>query len=317
MEPGTDLRGNAFAIGTLVERATRYVMLVHLTHGRAAERVRDALVETVQRLPAHLVRSPTWDQGSEMAAHSTFTLAIDIPVYFCDPAGPWQHGSNQNTNGLLLPQGHRPVAAHPRTPGHGRHRAERTPPQNARPGSPGRAPSVAAAGRRGVAVGVVALQLGEQAGGRRTWCGPSPRRRGSRRPGAPRRRGPGSRPGWGWAATTCRSVWSAAPAWWKPMTVSTRTRACRSTQRGSNFSTLRGPRPNAPLPPRQQPPSVWTPAGPPARTTPHHRPARPHPRHHPPGQNPPAPGHAGWAPTPPGRLPGGPLQEPGPPPDPA
>ncbi|MFI1308545.1 IS30 family transposase [Streptomyces sioyaensis] len=89
------------AIGTLVERATRYVMLLHLPNGRAAEQVRDALVTTVQSLPGHLVRSLTWDQGAEMAAHGSFTLATDIPVYFCDPASPWQRGSNENTNGLL------------------------------------------------------------------------------------------------------------------------------------------------------------------------------------------------------------------------
>ncbi|WP_370131806.1 IS30 family transposase [Streptacidiphilus sp. EB103A] len=94
-------KDGASAIGTLVERATRYVMLLHLPHGRTAEHVRDALVETVQALPAHLVRSLTWDQGSEMAAHGSFTTATDIPVYFCDPASPWQRGSNENTNGLL------------------------------------------------------------------------------------------------------------------------------------------------------------------------------------------------------------------------
>ncbi|WP_406109907.1 IS30 family transposase [Kitasatospora purpeofusca] len=94
-------KDGASAIGTLVERATRYVMLLHLPHGRTAEQVRDALVETVQTLPAHLVRSLTWDQGSEMAAHGSFTTATDIPVYFCDPASPWQRGSNENTNGLL------------------------------------------------------------------------------------------------------------------------------------------------------------------------------------------------------------------------
>ncbi|MFF4249579.1 IS30 family transposase [Streptomyces sp. NPDC001822] len=94
-------KDNASAIGTLVERATRYVMLVHLPHGRTAEHVRDALVDTVQTLPGHLVRSLTWDQGSEMAAHKSFTIATDVPVYFCDPASPWQRGSNENTNGLL------------------------------------------------------------------------------------------------------------------------------------------------------------------------------------------------------------------------
>jgi IS30 family transposase len=89
------------AIGTLVERSTRYVMLVHLPVGRSAEAVRDALVGTVNTLPSYLVRSLTWDQGSEMAAHGAFSIATDIPVYFCDPASPWQRGSNENTNGLL------------------------------------------------------------------------------------------------------------------------------------------------------------------------------------------------------------------------
>lgn len=89
------------AIGTLVERATRYVMLLHLPADHGAESVRDALVGTVQTLPAHLRRSLTWDQGSEMAAHGSFTVATDVPVYFCDPASPWQRGSNENTNGLL------------------------------------------------------------------------------------------------------------------------------------------------------------------------------------------------------------------------
>ncbi|WP_435191377.1 IS30 family transposase [Streptomyces sp. bgisy126] len=89
------------AIATLVERATRYVMLVHLPAGHSASATRNALVTTVQTLPPHLWRSLTWDQGSEMAAHRDFTVATDIPVYFCDPASPWQRGSNENTNGLL------------------------------------------------------------------------------------------------------------------------------------------------------------------------------------------------------------------------
>ncbi|WP_445038315.1 IS30 family transposase [Streptomyces hayashii] len=89
------------AIGTLVERATRYVMLPHLPGDHGAETVRDALTATVQTLPVHLKRSLTWDQGSEMGRHREFTIATDIPVYFCDPASPWQRGSNENTNGLL------------------------------------------------------------------------------------------------------------------------------------------------------------------------------------------------------------------------
>jgi IS30 family transposase len=94
-------KDGASAIGTLVERSTRYVMLLHLPTGRGTELVRDALVETVQSLPAHLTRSLTWDQGSEMGRHGEFTVATGIPVYFCDPASPWQRGSNENTNGLL------------------------------------------------------------------------------------------------------------------------------------------------------------------------------------------------------------------------
>ena len=91
----------ASAIGTLVERATRYVMLVHLPAGRTAEAVRDQLVATMATLPEHLRGSLTWDQGAEMAAHRSFSVAADMPVYFCDPASPWQRGSNENTNGLL------------------------------------------------------------------------------------------------------------------------------------------------------------------------------------------------------------------------
>ena len=69
--------------------------------GPGAVEVRNALVETIQQLPAHLRGSLTWDQGSEMAGHKSFTIATDCPVYFCDPASPWQRGSNENTNGLL------------------------------------------------------------------------------------------------------------------------------------------------------------------------------------------------------------------------
>ncbi|MFB7867581.1 IS30 family transposase [Streptomyces sp. NPDC056069] len=71
-----------------MERSTRYVMLLHLPDGRTAEHVRDALTDTVQTLPAHLRRSLTWDQGSEMARHHEVTLATALPVYFCDPASP-------------------------------------------------------------------------------------------------------------------------------------------------------------------------------------------------------------------------------------
>ncbi|MEE1721451.1 IS30 family transposase [Streptomyces sp. JV186] len=89
------------AIGTLVERSSRFVTLVHLPDGRLPSQVRDALVQTVSPLPAQLRRSLTWDQGSEMALHRQFSTATDMPVFFCDPASPWQRGSNENTNGLL------------------------------------------------------------------------------------------------------------------------------------------------------------------------------------------------------------------------
>ena len=76
-------------------------MLLHLPDGYTADKVRDALITTVHTLPTHLWRSLTWDQGSEMHLHHQFTVATDIPVYFCDPHSPWQRGSNENTNGLL------------------------------------------------------------------------------------------------------------------------------------------------------------------------------------------------------------------------
>jgi hypothetical protein len=81
--------------------AARYVKLLHLPGGRGAEQVRDALVHALGDLPAELARSVTWDQGSEMSRHDEFTRATGIPVYFCEPASPWQRGSNENTNGLL------------------------------------------------------------------------------------------------------------------------------------------------------------------------------------------------------------------------
>lgn len=92
---------NQSAIATLVERTTRYVMLVHLPRDHSAESVRDGLIKTMSTLPAHLRGSLTWDQGAEMAKHKAFSLATDMDVYFCDPASPWQRGSNENTNGLL------------------------------------------------------------------------------------------------------------------------------------------------------------------------------------------------------------------------
>jgi IS30 family transposase len=94
-------KNNKSAIGTLVERSTRYVMLLHLPHGRTAEEVRDAMTTTIQTLPAALRRTVTWDQGREMAQHRQFSIDTGVEVFFCDPHSPWQRGSNENTNGLL------------------------------------------------------------------------------------------------------------------------------------------------------------------------------------------------------------------------
>jgi IS30 family transposase/transposase-like protein len=89
------------AIATLVERATRYTMLAHLERDHNADTVRDGLINVVKGLPQSLRHTLTWDQGAEMSEHAAFTMATDMKVYFCDPASPWQRGSNENTNGLL------------------------------------------------------------------------------------------------------------------------------------------------------------------------------------------------------------------------
>ena len=89
------------AVATLVERHSRFVMLVGLPNGHKAEVVADALAAKIVELPDQLRRSLTWDHGKEMAEHAKFTVETGLPVYFCDPRSPWQRGSNENTNGLL------------------------------------------------------------------------------------------------------------------------------------------------------------------------------------------------------------------------
>jgi transposase, IS30 family len=101
-------KGGRSAVGTLVERSTRYVLLLHLPDGRAAENVNAAMQWAIATLPRDLVRSITWDQGKELSAHAAFTIDTGVRVYFCDPHSPWQRGSNENTNGLLrqyMPKG--------------------------------------------------------------------------------------------------------------------------------------------------------------------------------------------------------------------
>ncbi len=109
---------NRSAIGTLVERTTRFTLLLHLPHmeghgvgvrvkngpplaGHGAEAVRDAIAAQMAGLPEQLRRSLTWDQRSELAQHAKLTIQAGLPVYFCDPHSPWQRGTNENTNGLL------------------------------------------------------------------------------------------------------------------------------------------------------------------------------------------------------------------------
>jgi len=89
------------AIGTLIERQTRFVLLLHLADGRLAEHVRTALATKILELPTQLRRSLTWDRGKEMAEHVRFTVDTGVQVYFCDPHSPWQRGANENMNGLL------------------------------------------------------------------------------------------------------------------------------------------------------------------------------------------------------------------------
>ena len=96
------------SVGTLVERTTGFVMLLHLPDGHGTLAVQEAVVSKMLTLDEHLRRSLTWDQGREMTNHAEITAATGLEIYFCDPHSPWQRGSNENTNGLLrqyLPKG--------------------------------------------------------------------------------------------------------------------------------------------------------------------------------------------------------------------
>jgi transposase, IS30 family len=96
------------AVGTLVERSTRFVLLLHLPDGKDARAVDEAMRQAIATLPDELFRSITWDQGKEMSRHAAVIIDTGIAVYFCDPHSPWPRGSNENTNGLLrqyMPKG--------------------------------------------------------------------------------------------------------------------------------------------------------------------------------------------------------------------
>ena len=94
-------KGGKSQIATLVERTTRFTILVRIPYDRTADRVAYLLAQKMQTLPDILKKSITWDQGKEMARHAEFTIRTGIPIYFCDPHSPWQRGTNENTNGLL------------------------------------------------------------------------------------------------------------------------------------------------------------------------------------------------------------------------
>jgi len=153
---------NSSAIGTLVERTTRFTMLLHLPPmeghggprkkngpalaGHGAEAVRDAIAATITTLPGQLRRSLTWDQGAEMASHAQLRTGTGLDIYFCDPHSPWQRGSNENTNehqrtvAPVLPEGNRPQPAQRRRPRRGCRCAQRPPPQDTRLEDPRRSP---------------------------------------------------------------------------------------------------------------------------------------------------------------------------------
>jgi len=127
---------NRSAIGTLVERSSRFTILLHLPDGRhTADLVRDALVEAFTQLPAAVRRSLTWDQGKEMALHAQVAGTLEMPVFFCQKASPWQRPSNENTNGAaaaIFSEGHRSARPQRRADRRGGRRTQHPPPQDPR-----------------------------------------------------------------------------------------------------------------------------------------------------------------------------------------
>ncbi len=126
-------KGGRSRIATLVERSTRYTMLVRIPYDRTADRVAIVLAQKMATLPGFLRNSITWDQGKELAAHAKFTMATSLPVYFCEPRSPWQRGTNENTNGLLRRYFPREQTC-PSLPGRPRRRRRRT--ERPTPGDP-------------------------------------------------------------------------------------------------------------------------------------------------------------------------------------
>jgi len=128
---------SASAIGTLVERTTRFVMLLHLPNDHGALSVQNAIVEKMAELPQHLRRSLTWDQGSEMANHLAIAAATDLDIYFCDPHSPWQltvatreQREHQRTSAPILSQGHGLIGLRRSLPRLRRHRTQRPTPRD-------------------------------------------------------------------------------------------------------------------------------------------------------------------------------------------
>ena len=156
---------NRSAIGTLVERSSRFTILLHLPDGRhTADLVRDALVEAFAQLPAAVRRSLTWDQGKEMALHAQVAGTLGMPVFFCQKASPWQRPSNENTNGLLrqyFPKGTDLRVHTAERARRGGGRTQRPPPQDPRLANTRRAarPADRAPARRTQAAGLGADRL--------------------------------------------------------------------------------------------------------------------------------------------------------------